>query len=494
MSLLDRLGQGLQRVGAAIRRAMTAEYVPRYGRGGWDGSDVTPYTPSELKSIFTEADRGDIGNCQRLFEVMDGRDGDLFALAQSRAAEVISCGWGVTTDDDSDAAKLIAGEVDAALQDLNFEEALWWLLTAVPRGFACVEIAWEIQRGRLLPTKFAWVPGWNFRVENDREFRLLTKDSDWKGRALAPHKQILHVAWTRTTLPARLGLYRPAAWPWLLRTYALPKWASYVERYGEPFRWGKYPRGASTEEKAELKAALDQMGANQWALFSEGFDLEMKEAERIGSVEMFDKLLTRCLESYAKIMQGETLTSGQGMQTPGSYALGKVHQQTYYSLVDADARALTASINQQLIRPFVELNWGAAAPVPRFQFNLEIPDDLQAKSAVWIPFLDRGLAVSEQAVRETFQMPQPQEGETIWTPKSLATPGLPADFWPLPGLSASLPAGSKKNFAGGPLAADSIPPALFPRWAPGRKPRFQSALNGLQFGVKSRGESSAKRD
>jgi hypothetical protein len=81
---------------------------------------------------------------------------------------------------------------------------------------------------------------------------------------LTPFKFITHFAKVKSGLPIRAGLTRCVTWAYLFKNLAQKDWATFVEKYGQPLRLGKYPERATEADKAVLMAAVAGIGAVEW--------------------------------------------------------------------------------------------------------------------------------------------------------------------------------------------------------------------------------------
>ena len=140
-------------------------------------------------------------------------------------------------------------------------------------------------------------------------------------------------------------------------------------------------------------------------------DIEIKEASKTDSVEVFEKLCRYADEQISKAILGQTLTSDSG---GGSYAQSKTHNEVRKDILVADCKALSATLRRDLIEPLVRFNFGSEANIPYLKFDMEDSEDLKALSEVLNTLVnDLGLKVPEEYVYKKFSIPQPNEGETI---------------------------------------------------------------------------------
>ena len=87
----------------------------------------------------------------------------------------------------------------------------------------------------------------------------------------------------------------------------------------------------------------------------------------------------------SKLVTGSTLTTDSG--GPGSFALGRVHENRSFALQVADARKLTKVFRNDIARPFVAFNGFDGARLPRLVVQVSPDQDpaSRAQVAVIVP-------------------------------------------------------------------------------------------------------------
>ena len=216
----------------------------------------------------------------------------------------------------------------------------------------------------------------------------------------------------KTGNATRSGVYRVCAWMFLFKNYAIKDWAVFCEVYGMPLRLGKYSSGASEDDKAALIHAISTLGSDAAGIISKSTEIEFVEtAKGTGSAGVYKLLAQFCNSEMSKAILGQTLSAELG--SVGSYAAAKTHNEVRLDLVRADARALAATVRQQIIRPLVGFNFGWDAPVPGYAPVFDEAGNLKEKAA-WIGgLLDRGVVMPLKWVRREFKVPEPEDGEDV---------------------------------------------------------------------------------
>ena len=125
------------------------------------------------------------------------------------------------------------------------------------------------------------------------------------------------------------------------------------------------------------------------AVIPDDSSVEIKEASKSSSAEIYEKLIDKMNSEISKAILGQTLTTEVG--ATGSYAAANTHMQVRQDIIDADKKLVESVINQ-LITWIYELNYpNAEIPV----FELYAPEDVDLTLA------QRDKILSETGVKFT---------------------------------------------------------------------------------------------
>jgi phage gp29-like protein len=240
---------------------------------------------------------------------------------------------------------------------------------------------------------------------------------------LAPYKFIRHFAKAKSGLPIRSGLTRCAAWTYFFMNYAMKDWAIFVERFGVPMRIGKYAPGATDEDKQALLAAVAAFGTDMAGVIPESMSMEFPEPRSMPSnLTLFREYMVQLEGLMSKIVLGQTLTT-QLNGGEGSRAAAQVHRSVERELMEGDAKRLEATLNRDLVRPVVDLNFGvpAGGRYPKLRLGLPDDEDMTAWSKTIADLVDRGFEVGERTIREKTKVPIPEPGEKVLHPPEKIT-------------------------------------------------------------------------
>ena len=125
------------------------------------------------------------------------------------------------------------------------------------------------------------------------------------------------------------------------------------------------------------------------AVIPDDSSVEIQEANKSSSAEIFEKLIDKMNGEISKAILGQTLTTEIG--SSGSYAASNTHMQVRQDIIDADKKLVERTINQ-LLQWIYQINF-SSAEVPVFE--LYAPEDVDLTLA------QRDKILSETGVKFT---------------------------------------------------------------------------------------------
>jgi len=431
--ILDQYGKPIDL--AAIREPQTEREASATGgaaRVGWlhrefDAHPGRALTPARLNAILTQAEQGDITAQLELADDMEERDGQIFSELAKRKTAVTTLEWDVEPPDDaSSAEQAMADQVrDWIKQIPNFEEdVLLELMDAVLKGYKPIEMWWELDQGTRQP-RFAPRPQRWLCIGEDRNSLRLRDGASQYGVPLQPYGWLLHVHKSRNGYLARGSLARVLAWPFLFKHYAVRDLAEFLEIYGLPMRLGKYPAGASDDEKRKLLQAVVSIGHNAGGVIPASMAIDFQNAAQ-GNEAPFKTMWDGMDAVQSKIILGQTLTSSEGKS--GSQALGNVHNEVRLDILRSDAKRVAATLTSQLIAPLVLFNISGADPrrLPRFCIDVPDPEDLALYAEALPKLAAAGMRIGVSDLHRRLRIEEADDGEEVLKgPPAPTMPGAP---------------------------------------------------------------------
>lgn len=403
-------------------------------------------TPQKLYQIMEAAELGYLLPQSDLFTDMEEKDGHIFAEMSKRKRVMLTLDWDVLPPRNASASeRKLAAWVREALQDMTFfEDMLLDALDAVGHGFSALEITWDRIEKMWLPNALTRRPQrWFMTPWNDRD-DIRLRGMEVMGTQLWPFGWVLHKHRAKSGYIARSGLHRILAWPYLFKNYGVRDLMELLEIYGIPLRVGKYPAGATDDEKTALLRAVTGIGHNAAGIIPQEMLIEFKEAANTSGHSPHLSLVDYMERTQSKVILGGTLTS-QADGKSSTHALGNVHNEVRHDLMVSDARQLEATLTRDLIYPIIALNKGVTdiRRAPRLTFETREAEDLKLYADSLPKLVAMGLPIPVGWAREKLSIPAADGDEAILTiPQPLQT--LPPEFRPAstPGADGSGDTGS----------------------------------------------------
>lgn len=418
--LLDRWGNPVQR--ADLTREVAAPTIGgvRSPVSGYPGDGLNPIT---LSGMLRAADVGSFVQYLELAETIEERDPHYLGVLSTRKRSVAQLD--VTVEAASDAPRDV--KIADMLRDwIDRDELggeLFNILDCIGKGISFTEIDWETSAGQWRPKRLIRRdPRWFRFARVDLETPLMLDD---QGREvpLAPYKFIFANIPAKSGLPIRSGLARIAAWGWMFKAFTLRDWAIFTQTYGQPLRLGKWHSGASEQDKATLFRAVSNIAGDCAAIIPASMSIDFVETGNVGaSSDLYEKRADWLDRQISKAVLGNTSTTDA---IAGGHAVGRVHRQVQEDIERADAAALSGILNRDLVRPWVDLEFGPQARYPRLRVARADAEDVKALSEVVARLVPLGLQVEESQMRDRLGFAEPAKGAVLLAPPAAPPPVTP---------------------------------------------------------------------
>ena len=382
-------------------------------RSSWGAVSVASgLTPSALAGIIRDANAGNLYAYLTLAEEMEERDPHYSSVLRTRKLAVL--GLDVKVEPASDSAEDIrlADEIKALVRSPKFEDLQGDLLDALGKGYAVAEIEW--QRGaKWIPTEYKFRDPRFFApdINHPETFRIIDESDPVNGLAMPAGKFIIHKPKLKSGLSIRGGLARLVAFSYVCKMYGIKDWLAFAEIYGIPLRVGKYDSNATDADISILRNAVSSIGSDAAAVLPEDMQIEFEQiASAASGSDVFEKLVSWIDRQVSKAVLGQTMTSDDG----SSKSQASVHNEVRKELIEADAKQLAQTINRDLVKPFIDWNFGPRENYPRISIRLPEKEDLISLATNVEKLIKSGLHLDADEVREKFGFSKPKEGaETL---------------------------------------------------------------------------------
>lgn len=347
---------------------------------------------------------------------MEEREPHYGSVLRTRKLAIEGLERHVEPANDDEQSKKIADDINNLVQSAEFDDLISSLVDGLGKGFAACEVMWQ----GFKPTSYVWRDPRYFRFSDDDAYTLrLCNEDGTAGDHLPAYKFVVHQPKLKSGVPIRGGLARMCALSYMCKTYALTDWMAFCEVFGMPIRVGKYGNGASDPDKAILKRAVANIGTDAAAIIPESMQLEFIQAANAkGGESLFENLANWLDKQISKAVLGQTMTADDG----SSNAQSQVHNEVRLDLLKADAKQLTATINQQLIKPYIDFNYGVQEVYPKFVLYVPEPEDIAALVDAVDKLVPLGLKVQQQFMHDKLGMPDPNDDDELLSVASVEKP------------------------------------------------------------------------
>lgn len=415
--LVDQFGRPMQR---EIMHEEIATPTVTGVRSPIAGYPADGLNPARLAQLLREADQGEPMPYFELAETIEERDLHYAGVLGTRKRSVsqIDITVEAASDDPEDVSR--ADMVREWLKRDELQDEMFDILDAVGKGVSFTEIVWDTSEGQWWPARLEWRdPRW-FRFDRKTgRIPMLRGGIDGTAEAeeLPGFKFIYHQVKAKSGLPVRSGIARLAAWSWMFKAFTQRDWAIFTQTYGQPVRIGKFHPGATKEDRQTLFRAVANIAGDCAAIIPESMAIEFVEAKNVtAGSELYEKRADWLDRQISKGVLGQTNTTDAQAGGLGS-GQANVHNDVREDIEKADCKAVSASINRDLVRPWCDLEYG---PAPRGKYprviiarpNAEDLDQLTKSLEVLVPM---GLRVEASEIRDKFGLSEPAKDAEVLT-------------------------------------------------------------------------------
>jgi phage gp29-like protein len=272
-------------------------------------------------------------------------DPHLFSTIQQRKSGVLSLNWELQQQE---SAQNEFDFIHSILNNLNLENLIDQILNTPLFGYTVFEIIWKKDGNYLIPDRIDEKPQeWfffdqynNLNLKKNFNPNLGTNE----GEIINPLKFILVQHKPTYQNPYGERALSRCFWPVTFKRGGLKFWITFTEKYGNPFMIGKLPRGSAQTDIDNLLTSLDNMIQDAVAVIPDDSSVEIKEAQRSSSVEVFKELMDFMNSEISKAILTQTLTTE--VQDTGTYAASKTMGDMLAKVQQADQRLVERAINK----------------------------------------------------------------------------------------------------------------------------------------------------
>ncbi|MAY75231.1 MAG: hypothetical protein CMJ31_11030 [Phycisphaerae bacterium] len=399
-----------------VRKQLLTERIAEPGitsvRTAWAHSVASGLTPSRLSTILAAAAEGSLYDYLVLAKEMEERDAHYASVLGVRKRAVSGVAPIVKPASDDPRDVKIADDVRANLAEHDsFTDLVEDMLDALGKGFSQIELIWGRGKRTWWIEEFIHRDPRFFMFDRDtgREVRLIDERDMVNGLALEPFKWISHKAKLKSGLVGRGGLARLVAFGWMCKSYTVKDWIAFVETYGLPLRLGRYGASATAEDVETLFTAVANIGTDAAAVLPDSMRIDFEQVAGGPGNDIFEKLARWVDEQTSKAVLGQTMTSDNG----SSMAQAQVHNEVRHDVAQSDARSVSGTLNRDLVKPYVDLNYGVQERYPRLSIDVEEVEDTDMIMKNAFRMISQGLRVKQSELRSKLGFSEPDDDDEV---------------------------------------------------------------------------------
>lgn len=443
--LVDQYGNPIDR--AMLTQEIAAATITGV-RSPIAGYPADGLNPRRLANILRAADLGDPLRYFELAEQIEERDLHYAGVLATRKRSVAQLAINVDAASDDAAHVEQADMVRDFIARGDLGEELFDVLDAIGKGVSFSEIIWDTSEGQWRPGRLEWRdPRW-FRFDrvDGRTPQLMTEAGFVP---LMPFKFVCATIRAKSGLPVRSGLARLAAWSWMFKAFTQRDWAIFVQTFGQPIRVGKYQPGATEDDKDTLFRAVANIAGDCAAIVPDSMMIEFVESKNVSSsLDLYERRADWLDQQVSKAVLGQTTTTDA---IAGGHAVSQEHRQVQEDIERADSRTLSAILNRDLVRPWIDLEYGPQDAYPTIRIGREDATDVEVTIDGIVRLVPLGLRVQKSWANDLLGIPDPDAGAELLAvpsaPAALPPPAAPFGVAGREALQAAAPAIADNNTA-----------------------------------------------
>jgi phage gp29-like protein len=384
--------------------------------GGYPGDGLTPV---RLASIMREADHGDPIRYFELAEQVEERDLHYVGVLGTRKRSVSQLDAQVEAASDDPQHVAHAEMIRNWLTRDELEDELFDMLDCIGKGISFTEIIWDTSAGQWQPARLERRDQRWFRFDRADGATPLLR-TEFGDVRLQPFKFITAVIRAKSGLPVRSGIARLACWSWMFKAFTLRDWAIFTQTFGQPVRVGKYPAGATESDKSTLFRAVANIAGDMAAIVPESMIIDFIESANIGPSHALYKERADWLDQQvSKLVLGQTATTDA---IAGGHAVGREHRKVQEDIERADAKAISAILNRDLVKPWIDLEFGPQTAYPKLRIGRPDEQDVAQLTTTLEKLVPLGLKVQMSEVRDRLGFAEPEPDAVLLTAPAATSP------------------------------------------------------------------------
>lgn len=375
----------------------------------------------------------------RIYEEMQ-TDEQIKACLTLKKYARLSTGWEIKPGDEDDKLSIeLADFVQHNTKRLKgtFYDALLGILSALAYGYSINEKVLEyIEEGEfrgkigLKAIKSREPFGYNFQTDKHGNLEGITfesgslvsgSDLGSADKPFPPERFIIYSYNKEFSNWYGNSDLRACYRSWWSKKIVIKYFNIFLERFGMPTAYMKYPQGLDSKILEELDNILKNLQAKSAFRIPEDITVELLEATRRGeagyekAIELYNTMIAR------GILIPEL--TGFTSRASGSRSLGETQLDVFIWILEKLGRDIEETIvEEQIFRPLIDINYENVdeEQYPLFKLNSLSEKDTEARSKVVVELVKVGLiSPDEEWVRDYLMIPKKAEDDVIPSPDQI---------------------------------------------------------------------------
>lgn len=327
------------------------------------------------------------------------------------------------------------GGVDGTGLQLDWQEVMWQMTSAIFSGYRVHEVVWDLVNGQYLPTQVVDRPNRRIRFDGYGNPMLVSMGNLLGVPIDQPSQFVISRHMPDSDNPYGVAVLSSCFWAWTFKTGGWRYFVKYCERHGLPWPVGRYPLGTSEAEQDKMAEALGSMMEAGYVLAPEGTTLELLTPSISSSSNLPQQsLIDLCNREMSKALTGQAMVAE--LHGTGARAASETASDRQGSINASDRDIAVGSMNQ-IFRWITLYNFGPDVAPPAIEFYLDDHAGLSRAETYQIA-ADVGARPSRSAMLAELGIPIAKDDADVLHPAKGAEP---APVLPDTGVQLRGPAG-----------------------------------------------------
>ena len=283
----------------------------------------------------------------------------------------------------------------------NLEDNIIEMLTALEYGYSVTEKVIEQREGKYVLKKLKTLNPNTITLKTNKfgDLEYARQRIGLKDIKIPSDKVILYSHDKRFGNPYGRSILRTTYKHWFIKD-KIYKFANIAyERYGTPLLYGQVQDANDVGKMDNILKRINAMSSLSISKNDDIKAIQLQSADFIGYIEHHDRKIMESL-----LVNPQLLGNSRGQS--GSYAQSEVQMGIFLKRLESIQREVKSLVEEQIIRPLIDINFPNVKEYPTFNFKPLMDDDIQKLATVFVQMIQAGIvAPTEDWIRERLGMP-----------------------------------------------------------------------------------------